>query len=52
MVKSIKFNCVMCRKLYKRLTEQEMGKIPQERWKASPCTGGDIFGPFKVKRKA
>jgi hypothetical protein len=44
MVKSIKFHCVMCRKLDKCLTEQEMGKIPQERWKPSPpwsCTGVD-----------
>jgi len=36
MVKSIKHNCVTCKKLDRKLTTQEMGKLPIERLKPSP----------------
>ena len=52
MVKSIRYNCVICKKLDKRLSEQIMGKLPVERLKPSPawsCTAIDLFGPFKIK---
>ena len=29
MVKSIKFNCVVCKKIEKKLTGQVMGKSPE-----------------------
>ena len=52
MVKSIKINCVTCKKLDKRLAEQVMGNLPTDRLKPAPpwnCTGIDLFGPFKVR---
>ena len=52
MTKSIKYNCIICRKLDKKLSEQVMGELPQERLKPSPawhCTAIDLFGPFKIK---
>lgn len=51
IVKSIKRNCVICKKLDKRLSEQLMGKLRLERLKPSPawnCTAIDLFGPFKI----
>ena len=51
MVKSIRYNCVTCKKLNKRLSEQIMGKLPIERLRPSPpwyCTAIDLFGPFKI----
>ena len=52
MVKSIKYNCVTCKELDKRLSEQIMGKLPIERLRPSPawyCTAIDLFGPFKIQ---
>ena len=52
MVKSIRYNCVICKKLDKRLSEQIMGKLPIERLRPSPawsCTAIDLFGPFKIR---
>ena len=59
MMKSIKHNCTICRKLDKKknnnkkiLNEQAMGELPEERLKPSPawhCTAIDLFGPFKIK---
>ena len=52
MTKSIKYNCIICRKLDKKLSEQVMGELPEERLKPSPawhCTAIDLFGPFKIK---
>ncbi|XP_068756918.1 uncharacterized protein [Montipora capricornis] len=52
MVKSISYNCVICKKLDKRLSEQIMGKLPVDRLKPSPawtCTAIDLFGPFKIR---
>ena len=52
MVKSIQYNCVICKKLDKRLSEQIMGKLLVERLKPSPawsCTAMDLCGPFKIK---
>lgn len=52
MVKFIRYNCVICKKLDKRVSEQIMGKLPVERLKPSPawtCTAIDLFGPFKIR---
>lgn len=52
LVKSIKFNCVTCKKLDKELAKQQMGRLPIERLKPSPpwynC-GVDLFGPFQIR---
>lgn len=51
MVKSIRYNCVICKKLDKRLSEQITGKLPMQRLKPSPvwsCTAIDLFGQFKI----
>ena len=52
MIKSIRYNCVICKKLDKKVSEQIMGKLPVERLKPSPawtCTAIDLFGPFKIR---
>ena len=52
LVKSIRTNCVICKKLDKKLNEQIMGKLPIERLKPAPAwtyTALDLFGPFKIK---
>ena len=52
LVKYIKNNCIVCRKMEKKLGEQIMGKLPIERLKPAPAwdsTALDFFGPFKVK---
>ena len=49
LAKSVKYNCVVCKKLEKRPMQQVMGSLPEERLKPSPpwyCTGVDLFGPF------
>ena len=43
LVKSIRFNCVICKKVDKRLNMQSMGKLPEERLKPFPP-----FSPLKV----
>ena len=52
LTRSIKYNCVTCRKLEKELAGQMMGKLPEERLKPAPpwyCTGVDLFGPFVTR---
>lgn len=52
IVKSIKHNCVICKKLDKKTAVQVMGRLPQERLKPAPawnCTAIDLFGPFKIR---
>ena len=52
MVKSIVHNCVICKILNKKLSQQVMGKLPEERLKPSPAwhnTVIDLFGPFKIR---
>jgi len=52
MTKSIKYNCIIRRKLDKKLSEQVMGELPEERLRPSPawhCTANDLFGLFKIK---
>jgi hypothetical protein len=48
IVKSIKFNCVVCKKMDKALYGQIMGKLPDDRLKPAPpwsSTAIDLFGP-------
>ena len=52
IVKSIRYNCVTCKKLDKKTTMQLMGWLPQERLKSAPawnCTAVDLFGPFRIR---
>ena len=52
MVKSVKYNCIICKKLDKRLSELIMRKLPVDRLKPSPawtCTAINLFGPFKIQ---
>ena len=52
MVKSIKFQCIICKKLDKTLSQQVMGKLPKERLKPAPpwyTTAIDLFGPYTIK---
>ena len=52
IVKSIRYNCVTCKKLDKKTTTQLMGRLPQERLKPAPawnCTAVDLFGPFRIR---
>ena len=52
MVKSIRYNCVQCRKLCKKLETQVMGQLPIDRLKPAPAwssTSIDYFGPFETK---
>ena len=52
MVKLIRYNCVICKKLDKRLNMPLMGKLPVERLKPTPPwynTAIDLFGPFKIR---
>ena len=52
LVKSIKHNCVTCKKLDRLLVKQQMGKLPIERLKPSPpwyYCGVDLFGPYNVR---
>ncbi|XP_074631204.1 uncharacterized protein LOC141889794 [Acropora palmata] len=54
MVKAIRYKCVICKKLDKRLSEQVMGKLPVDRLKPSSAwtyTAIDLFGPFKIRDK-
>ena len=52
MVKSIKFQCIICKKLDKTLSQQVMGKLPEERLKPAPpryTTAIDLFDPYTIK---
>ena len=52
IVKSIRYNCVTCKKLDKKTTTQQIGRFPEERLKLAPawnCTAVDLFGPFRIR---
>ena len=52
LVKSIRYKCVRCRKLDKKLAEQMMSQLPLHRLKPSPAfndTYVDLFGPFDIR---
>ena len=52
IIKSVKSQCVICRKLAKKIEEQSMGQCPPERLQPAPPffnTAIDLFGPFNVK---
>ena len=52
LVKSIKFRCIIYKKLDKKTSQQVMGQLPEDRLKAAPpwySTGIDLFGPFKIR---
>ena len=53
MVKSIRYNCVTCKKLDKRLSEQIMRKLPIERLRPSSpwyCTAIDLWSIQDLRR--
>ena len=44
-------DCMICKKLDKRLSDHVIRKSPVDRLKPSPawtCTAIDLFGPFKI----
>lgn len=52
IVRSIKHQCVICRKKEKSLEGQIMGPLPEERMTPAPAwsaTGVDFFGPFQTR---
>ena len=52
IIKSIKYKCVRCRFLEKKIVGQKMGLLPKERIKVSPPfyhTALDLFGPFFIR---
>lgn len=53
LVKQIKKDCVVCKKLYRAPCIQQMADLPQERLEPNKppfsCIGLDCFGPFYVK---
>jgi len=55
LLRSIKFRCVICKKLGHELQKQCMGQLPAYRLKPAPAwsyTGLDLFGPFDIKGEA
>lgn len=52
IVKSVKYNCVTCKRLSPKCEGQKMGELVEERLKPSPPfyhTACDIFGPFRIR---
>ena len=52
IVKKIKSRCLMCKRLEKKMEEQKMGQLPEQRLLPTPAfqnTGIDYFGPFPIK---
>ena len=52
LLKSIKFRCVTCKRSDKRLQQQVMGKLPEERTKPAPAwsfVSLDLFGPYAIR---
>lgn len=52
VIKSVKGKCVICRKMDKIATGQEMGQLPEQRLKPSPAfynTSLDLFGPLMIR---
>ena len=52
LVSRIRYNCVPCRRLDRKLQEQVMAPLPPERLNPAPVwhyTALDLFGPFPIK---
>ena len=52
LVKSIRFKCVVCRRMHGQVQQQVMGQLPIERLNPAPAwsyTSVDLFGPFYIK---
>lgn len=52
VIRSVKNNCVVCRKFSKQTETQYMGQVLEERLKPAPPfyhTAIDLFGPFTIK---
>lgn len=52
LIRSTKSRCVICRKLDRKLIEQCMGPVPDERLRPSPAfynSALDLFGPLMIK---
>ncbi|XP_043192676.1 uncharacterized protein LOC122366428 [Amphibalanus amphitrite] len=52
VIKQVKYQCVTCRKLDKKLQTQMMGELGPERLQSSPPfhhTALDLFGPFVIR---
>ena len=52
IVRSIRYNCVTCKKLDKKTMTQLMGRLPLERLTPAPawnCATVDLFGPFRIR---
>ena len=52
MIKSIKQQCIVCRRLFDKPSPQVMGPVNPDRLKPSPAfhhTALDMFGPFLIK---
>ena len=52
LCKMTRFNCIVCRKKYSKLSSQIMGVLPEGRLKPSPpwsVIGIDLLGPFDIR---
>jgi hypothetical protein len=52
VVRSVRFNCVICRKNTKKCCEQIMGPLPDVRINPAPAWSSvslDLFGPFEIR---
>ena len=52
MIKSIRYKCIPCRKMYGKLMSQVMAPLPVDRLKPAPpwySSAVDIFGPLSIK---
>ena len=52
LTKTMRHNCVICKKLDKKTDGQEMGRLPLSRLKPAPAwssTALDYFGPFQTR---
>ena len=52
MMKSIKYNCIPCRRRFRKFASQVMAPIPTDKLNPSPpfyICGIDLFGPFSIR---
>ena len=52
LVRSVRFNCIVCRKMTKKRCEQIMGPLPDVRLNPAPAWSSvslDLFGPFAIR---
>ena len=52
IVRSVRFNCMVCRKMNKKRCEQIMGPLPDARLNPAPAWSSvslDLFGPFVIR---